>query len=274
MNSQIVPRNSAAKRYGRRRSLSAAALCSLLVLTACGGDSDDPTRPPGGEPGVGDSPGGKAGSASGPAQPGGAGTNAKPSSSPGLWETLEFEDFPHPAMPLSRVATAKCSSYTSALADYGKPGMVTKPVPAYGPTNACVGWRTERVPVKDLKAGQAEYEITFNCQPVYTNIDQMQDRLSAHLKQKNEAQPTATYSPFYKLPEFQKGYVFSVVRDGMVGSSSVTATYISDEGLCSANFTVNRWTANANGKGLRLAGLDEAETFKEFNLILNEMTSG
>lgn len=256
----------------------AAISCSLVLLTACGGNSDDSTKS--GLPGLG----GDAKGASRPALPGPGAVpslrpSSKPGSTPGVWETTQFKDFPYQLPPLSRLNVADCPSYTAALADYGNHpsgGMVqSKGTIEFPGANDCTGWRTgDENTIRDIKAGHMEYQIGYNCSPTYDNLDQMGDKLSEHLKNVSEAQPSTTYSPLYRLSEFDKGFVFSVHRQGTNGSSGVTATFVSDKGLCQVGFTVKRWAPNENGKGLKYVGLDEAETFKEFDLILNEMLSG
>ncbi|WP_436787979.1 hypothetical protein [Yinghuangia sp. YIM S10712] len=285
MNNRALHAAASAVKRRRSKSLSvcAAVVSSLVVLTACGGDSD----------GLGDAANGKipelGGDASGPSLPGSGSVPTlpkptlppKPGSTPGKWEGMQsqIKDFPHQAPPLARLNVADCRSYTAALADYGNHpsgGMIeSKGTVEFPGANDCTGWRTgDEDSIRDIKAGHMEYQIGYNCSPVYENLDQIGDRLTDYQKNVSEAKPGTTYSPLYRLPEFDKGFAFSVHRDGTNGSSGVTATFLTDQGLCQVGFTAKRWAPNDNGKGLKYVGLDEAETFKEFGLIVNAMLGG
>lgn len=277
----------------RRKSLSAyaATVCSLVLLTACGGGSDDSGDAADGKiPGLGGDAGGvPSGPRPGTNQPG-AGTvpsgprppgfSPKPGATSEVWKNTQFTDFPYQALPLTRLKVADCKSYTAALADYGNHpsgGMIeSKGTIEFPGANDCTGWRTgDEDTIRDIKAGHMEYKIGFNCSPLYENLDQIGDKLTEHQKDAGAAKPGTTYSPLYRLSDFDMGFVFSVHRDsGTNGSSGATATFVSEQGLCQAGFTVQRWAPNDNGKGLKYVGLDETETFKEFGLILNAMVGG
>lgn len=282
----LNPRRRSPRAVGHSRakkSVYGTVLCALLVLTACGEDSDDPVGPPGGgaeRPAADGAAGEGAGNAP---RPGASEADAKPSRAPGVWESTEFKDLSQ-APPLGLLKTADCPSYTTALADYGNHpsgGMVTKTTsikPKFNPE--CIGWRTGDPPsVRDIEAGHMEYELAFNCDPLYKNIDQMDMRLSEDLKEASGAgapgTPSAfalsnTYSPFYRLSEFEQGYAFAVLREGVTGSSNISARYITGDTLCSVDFKVQRWTVNSDGNE-RMVGLGQADTFKELTLIINAM---
>ncbi|WP_436785772.1 hypothetical protein [Yinghuangia sp. YIM S10712] len=203
-----------------------------------------------------------------------------------MWESTEFKDLSQPP-PLGRLKTADCPAYTAALADYGNHpsgGMVTKSTsikPKFNPE--CIGWRTGDPPsVRDIEPGHMEYELAFNCSPLYENLNQMDEQLSKHLKEASGAgasgtpspfAASSTFSPFYRLSEFEQGYAFATLREGVAGSSTITARYTTGDTLCSVDFKVQRWTVNSDGNE-RMVGLSQAETFKELTLIINAMAKG
>lgn len=272
---------SVVRRRRKGLPLYAATVCSLMVLTACGGSDDSGDAADGKIPGLG-------GDASAPKLPGAGsvpsgprppGYSPKPGADSKVWTNTQFTDFPHQALPLAKLKVADCKSYTTALAHYGNHpsgGMIeSKGSVEFPGANDCTGWRTgDEETIRDIKAGHMEYSIGFNCSPKHDKLDQMGDRVTQHLKEVAEAKPGTTYSPLYRLSEFDMGFAFSVHRVGTNGSSGATATFLTEEGVCQAGFTVKRWAPNDNGKGLKYVGLDEAETFKEFSLILNAMLGG
>jgi hypothetical protein len=280
----------AGRTHGGSPLVRLGVLCALLLTaTACGGDDDkksgflddakagasNPARP-----GSADDP--KNGPkdpnpGSGPAS--GPGAAPRGSKTPGPWETTEFKDFPYAPLPLARLRTADCLAYTAALADYGNHpsgGMERGDPSIKKEGDECLGWRTRQEDsIRDIKAGHVEYNLGYNCSPMYANLDQVGDRITQDQKEIRDAGPNAVAGPFYRLPEFEKGYAYSLKRQGgSAGSTSVRAVFVKDGSLCSVGLGIKVWAPNDTGKGLKYVGVDDAKAFDELTRILNAMLAG